>query len=213
VVRTLDALTDEQAALVEPATVAFHGVRNAGIRLGDFVVVQGCGPIGAIALQVARVCGAGTAMVIEPSPARRALAARLGADIVVHPDDAATTLADITNGLGADVVVECAGVPATVQSAVDHARPGGQVMLIGLSDLPATIHPATWLAKEVVVRGSIAYAHREFEMCMDLIASGRVDVRPVHTSTVALDALDGALQRLADGASDETKILVDLRSV
>ena len=204
-----DTLDDATAAMVEPATVAFHGVRHAGIRLGDTVVVQGAGPIGAFALQWARVCGAATVIVVEPTPARAALARALGADVVVDAGaPAAAEVTERTHGLGADVVVECAGIPATIQSAVELARRGGRVAVIGLSDLPATIQPGTWLMKEVTVRGSIAYVRREFDPCIAMLASGRISAAPIHTSTVALDAIGGAFDLLAAGAGSETKILV-----
>ena len=212
VVRAHPGLSDEAAALVEPATVAYHGTARAGIRLGDTVVVQGAGPIGAFALQWARVLGAGEVVVVEPGESRRALAASLGADLVVAPGEEADALVrERTGGRGADVVLECAGVPDTIQRAIDLARRGGQVMLIGLSDRPATVIPGLWLMKEVTVRASIAYLRTEFEPCMAMLADGRVRAEPLHTSTVGLDGLVGALDLLAAGAPGETKILVDPR--
>jgi len=202
------ALDDESAAMVEPATVAYHGVRHAGIRLGDTVVVQGAGPIGAFALQWARLCGAGSVVVVEPSPSRAALARLLGADLVVDPAGSAAAIAELTRGLGADVVVECAGIPTTIQSAVDLVRRGGRVAVIGLSDLPATIQPSVWLMKEVTVRGSVAYVRGEFEPCIAMLASGRITARPIHTSTVALEDIGHAFDLLARGVAGETKILV-----
>jgi (R,R)-butanediol dehydrogenase/meso-butanediol dehydrogenase/diacetyl reductase len=202
-------LSDESAAMIEPATVAFHGVRNAGIRVGDTVVVQGAGPIGAFALQWARVCGAAQVVVVEPSPARAALARDLRADVVVGPgEEAATAVMDRTGGRGADVVVECAGVASAIQSAVDLVRRGGHVSLIGLSDLPATINPGVWLVKEVVVRGSVAYVRAEFDPCIAMLAAGTVRAAPLHTSTVDLDGIAGAFALLAGGSNQETKILV-----
>jgi (R,R)-butanediol dehydrogenase/meso-butanediol dehydrogenase/diacetyl reductase len=212
VVRAHPGLSDEAAALVEPATVAYHGTARAGIRLGDTVVVQGAGPIGAFALQWARVLGAGEVVVVEPGESRRALAALLGADLVVAPGEEADALVrERTGGRGADVVLECAGVPDTIQRAIDLARRGGQVMLIGLSDRPATVIPGLWLMKEVTVRASIAYLRTEFEPCMAMLADGRVRAEPLHTSTVGLDGLVGALDLLASGAPGETKVLVDPR--
>ncbi len=212
VVRAHAGLSDEAAALVEPATVAYHGTARAGIRLGDTVVVQGAGPIGAFALQWARVLGAGEVVVVEPGESRRALAASLGADLVLAPGEEADALVrERTGGRGADVVLECAGVPNTIQRAIDLARRGGQVMLIGLSDRPATVIPGLWLMKEVTVRASIAYLRTEFEPCMAMLADGRVRAEPLHTSTVGLDGLAGALDLLAAGAPGETKVLVDPR--
>lgn len=203
-------MPDEVAAMIEPATVAFHGVRRSGLRLGDLAVVQGAGPIGAFALQWSRLAGARLVVVVEPNPARAALARDLGADVVTRPgEEASRAVLDLSGGLGADVVVECAGVPSAVQSAVDLTRRGGQVALIGLSDRPATITPTTWLMKEVVVRSFIAYVRSDFEESIPMLADGRVRAAPLHTATVGLDGLETAFATLADGtASRDVKILV-----
>jgi threonine dehydrogenase-like Zn-dependent dehydrogenase len=202
------ALSDEAAALVEPATVALHGVRRCGIRLGDTVVVQGLGPIGAFALQWVRRHGAGRVIAIEPNATRRTLGQVLGADVVIDPSETAAVL-ELTGGLGADVVVECAGIPSTIQSAIDLARRGGQVMLIGLSDRPATVNPGVWLAKEVTVRASIAYIRPEFSITIDAMAAGELATAPIHSGTVGPAGLGDAFARLAAGAPEESKILFD----
>lgn len=210
VVPTHPGLSDEQAAQVEPTTVAFHAVRASGLRLGDTAVVQGAGPIGLATLQWVRAAGAGRIVVVEPNSARRNLAIALGATDVVEPGEAATELLrERTRGLGADIVYECVGRPAAIQSAVDLARRGGSMCLIGLSDSEALITPAVWLVKEIAVTASLAYFHEEFEMAMGMMADGRVVVEPLHTSTVGLDGLADALTDLAGGRSVQTKVLVD----
>lgn len=210
VVPTDPGLDDEQAAQVEPMTVAFHAVRTSRLRLGDTAVVQGAGPIGLSTLQWVRAAGAGTVVVIEPNPDRRAMAAALGADHVVAPGTAAAQLVlELTHGLGADIVFECAGRPAAIQVAVDLARRGGAVTLIGVPDQDATISPITWLIKEIAFNASLAYFHEEFELSMGMIADGRVVVEPLHTSTVRLQGLDAALADLASGTTAQTKVLVN----
>jgi (R,R)-butanediol dehydrogenase / meso-butanediol dehydrogenase / diacetyl reductase len=209
-VRTNPALTDVEAAQVEPATVAFHAVRTSRLRLGDTAVVQGAGPIGLGALQWVRAAGAGRVIVIEPNERRRQLAARLGAHHVVAPGEAAATLVrELTDGLGADIVYECVGRPSAIQTAVDLARRGGSMCLIGLADGDASIVPAVWLVKEIAVTASLAYLHEEFEMAMAMMADGRIEMTPLHSSTIGLADLDRALGDLASGTSTETKILVD----
>jgi (R,R)-butanediol dehydrogenase/meso-butanediol dehydrogenase/diacetyl reductase len=206
------ALTIEQAAQVEPATVAFHAVRRSQPRLGDTAVVQGAGPIGLTTLQWVRAGGAGEVIVVEPDPARASLAQDLGADAVVAPADAAAFVLERTHGLGADIVYECVGRPETVQSAVDLARRGGTMVLIGLAVEQASIEPGTWLVKEITVMSSLAYSHEDFERSMGMIADGRVRLEPMHTSTVGLDDLDACLARLAGGAGADVKVLVDPRA-
>jgi (R,R)-butanediol dehydrogenase / meso-butanediol dehydrogenase / diacetyl reductase len=212
VLRAHPALTDVQAAQVEPATVAFHAVRASALRLGDVAVVQGAGPIGLSTLQWVRAAGASRVVVVEPNERRRALATSLGAHDVVEPGAAATQLVlERTHGLGADIVYECVGRAAAIQTAVDLARRGGSMCLIGLADGEAAISPAAWLIKEIGVTSSLAYFHEEFEMVMAMIADGRVDLEPLHTSTVGLGGLAAALADLASGDSVQTKVLVDPR--
>jgi (R,R)-butanediol dehydrogenase/meso-butanediol dehydrogenase/diacetyl reductase len=210
VVRTHPGLTDVVAAQVEPATVAFHAVRTSSLRLGDIAVIQGAGPIGLGTMQWVRAGGAGVVIVVEPNQRRRDLAIALGAHHAVEPGaEADALIKQLSHGLGADIVYECVGRPFAIQSAVDLARRGGSMCLIGLADSDATISPASWLIKEISVTSSLAYLHEEFEMAMGMIADGRVVVEPLHTSTVGLADLDAALADLASGISEQTKVLVN----
>jgi (R,R)-butanediol dehydrogenase / meso-butanediol dehydrogenase / diacetyl reductase len=211
VMRAHPDLTDEVAAQVEPATVALHGVRRSRITPGDTVVVQGAGPIGLLALQFARAAGAGDVLVVEPSPARRRLATELGTTSALAPDEAAEYVLDHTQGTGADVVIECTGVPRLLQTAVDLARSGGVVQLLSFLSEPATISADRWLAKEVTVVASNAYTHDDFRRAMTFIADGRVQAQPLHSRTVRLDELEVTLRGLSAGPSDDIKVLVDPR--
>ncbi len=208
-VRTDPRLSDEDAAQVEPATVALHAVRKSGIRLGDCAVVQGAGPIGLTTLQWVKAAGAAEVIVVEPNDARRALAIELGATVVTTPTDVREVLNERTRGLGADIVYECVGRPDTIQSAVDLARRGGSMSLIGLADANAEINPSTWLVKEITVTSALAYTHEEFEIAMGVIADGRVRLAPMHSCTTNLDGLSDALADLGSGTTEQTKVLVN----
>jgi (R,R)-butanediol dehydrogenase / meso-butanediol dehydrogenase / diacetyl reductase len=205
-------LSDEEAAQVEPSTVAFHGVRRSRIGIGDTVVVQGAGPIGLLVMQFVRAAGAGQTIVVEPSPVRRLLAADLGAEVTVAPDEAAAAIQEQTAGLGADVVMECAGVPQLLQTAVDMCRSGGVVGLVSFHAQPATINAARWLAKEITVVASNAFTHDDFRRSMTFLADGRVQTKPLHTRTVALHDLDSTLRELSAATTDDIKVLVSPES-
>lgn len=198
-------IDDDRAAIVEPATVALHAVDRSLPRDGELVVVQGCGPIGLLTLQCARARGAATVVAVEPSPARRALAVELGADEAITPEAARERF----GREGADLVFECAGVPAAVQQAVDLVRRGGRVNLVGVASGAATIAPATWLVKEVSLTASLGYLHHEFGETMDLIADGAVRVDALHDDTIGLDDLPATIAALADDPSRAVKVLVD----
>jgi (R,R)-butanediol dehydrogenase / meso-butanediol dehydrogenase / diacetyl reductase len=205
-----DAIDDVQAAMLEPATIALHAVRRTPLRLGDCVVVIGGGPIGLLVLQCARAAGAGTTILIEPQPARRELGARLGATRVIDPqaEDPALCIGALRGAPGADVVFECAGVPTTIEGAVNLARRGGVVSLVGVPNAPSQINGAGWLVKEVRLVASLGYQREEFEMTQALVRDGRIDLRALHTSTVGLAGLADAFARLTDTPA-EVKILVD----
>ncbi len=206
------ALSDIDAAILEPATVAVHAVRRTDIRLGDSVVVLGAGPIGLLVLQAARAAGAGTVVLVEPERTRREIAKTLGADVVVDPthDDATQIINTHLGQAGADVVFECAGIPATIEQAVSLVRRGGVVSLVGVPNRPAEIHAAGWLFKEVRVATSLAYLREEFEIAQGLVADGRIKAAALHTSTVALAGLADAFAQLL-AAPAQVKVLLDPR--
>ena len=201
-------LSDEQAAQIEPAAICFHAVRANAPRLGDIAIVQGAGPIGLSTLQWVLAAGAGTTIVVEPNETRRNLALSLGAHHSIDPSIAADFVADHTRGLGGDIVYECAGVPATVQSAIDLARRGGRVSLIGLAMGDAPINPRRWLNKEIKVSAALGYTHEEFEMTMGFVSDGRIDLDALHSGTIDLTDIAETFVDLAGGQSQHTKVLV-----
>jgi len=205
-------LSNEDAAMLEPVTVAVHAVRRTEIRLGDTAVVIGAGPIGLLVLQAVRAAGAGHTVLIEPEPPRRRLGATLGSHTLADPssENAAEAVPAASGRRGADVGFECAGIPRTIQDAVDLVRRGGVVSLVGLPNLPAEINAASWLLKEVRMTASLAYLHEEFEMSKGLVADGRIRCGPLHSGTVGLDGLADAFARLSDHPTD-IKILVNPR--
>ncbi len=208
--RLRDGVSDVDAAMLEPATVAIHALRRTPLRLGDAVVVLGAGPIGLLVMQCAFIAGAGVVVVVEPDESRSRLAESLGASLVVDPKDEEfeAKLRAACGALGADVVFECAGIPATIDQSVSLAKRGGVVSLVGLSTVPAEIAPGSWLAREVRLVASLGYLHDEFDVAMQLVVDGRLRLQPLHTATVGLDEIEPAFQRLLAGGG-AVKILVD----
>jgi (R,R)-butanediol dehydrogenase / meso-butanediol dehydrogenase / diacetyl reductase len=200
----------EIGAQVEPAAVALHGVRRSPMRLGDVVVVQGCGPIGLLAVQLARTAGAGLVVAVEPDPARRAAAGELGADRTIEPGDAALELVrEATGGLGAAVVLDCAGTGPALDGAVRLSRPGGWVTMVGVSSVPVTIDPGLWLIREITVATSLAHTWDDFQAVLALVADGRLRLQPLHSATVGLAGLADAFAGLAAADRGWCKVLVD----
>jgi (R,R)-butanediol dehydrogenase/meso-butanediol dehydrogenase/diacetyl reductase len=204
-------LDDETLAQVEPVTVSLHAVNRSALRSGDTAVVLGAGPVGLTTMQCAWAAGAGQVLVIEPSDTRRAMATALGATAVASVEAAADVVAEHTGGLGADVAYECVGGGDPLGSAVDLARRGGSVCMIGFRDAPAAIEPSTWLRKEITVTAALGYLHHEFGSAMDLLADGLIRVDVMHTATTKIEGLAATLDELASGASSQMKVLVNPR--
>lgn len=210
VVPALEGLTDEQAGLVEPTTVTFHAVRRARQELGALVVVQGAGPIGLLTAQHARHAGAGRVLIVEPSPERRSTATQLGFTEVFEPGDAFRSyLQDQTDGRGADVVYECAGVASLFQPSAELVRRGGTLALLGYPMTTSEVSYGDWQSRELTVIGSLAYTHSDFVGAMRAIVDGSVNVDVLHTATIGLEELPTTLARLAAGDTSNAKILVD----
>ena len=203
-----DALTDVEAALVEPTTVAFHAVRRVAPELGAFTVVQGAGPIGLATALNARAAGAGKMIISEPSPARRALATRLGFDTVVAPSDLKAALRDLRGSLRADVVYECTGLAPLLQQSAKLLRRGGTLGLLGYPVIDSTVSYGYWQDRELTVIGSICYTHDDFAGAMQGIADGRLDVEPLHTGSFGLASLQTMFEELESGHSEHAKVLI-----
>jgi 2-desacetyl-2-hydroxyethyl bacteriochlorophyllide A dehydrogenase len=202
VMRVDPRLSDVEAAMIEPATVAGHAAMRGNIGLGANVIVVGAGPIGLFVSQWARAAGAGRVIVVEPEAARRTLALKLGADDVFVPGPAIPA--------DADVVFECVGEGDSVETAVGLVRPGGRVVLLGDAAV-SSIAPRMWLAKEVDVVASAGYSRRDFERTNAFMAAGRLQAEPLHSRTIQLDDLPATLRSLAGETIDDIKVLVDPR--
>jgi (R,R)-butanediol dehydrogenase/meso-butanediol dehydrogenase/diacetyl reductase len=206
-----DELTDIEAALVEPAAVTFHAVHRVAAELGAIVVVQGAGPIGLLTAQHARLAGAGDIIISEPSTARRQIATMLGFANVVTPEALRSVLYDRSQGRGADVVYECAGVASLLQPTAQLARRGGILALLGYPLQKSRVSYADWQSRELTIIGSLAYNHEDFLGVMNLIAAERLDVDVLHTGTVGLGGLRDTLEDLDSGTSRHMKVLVSPR--
>ena len=195
-----DGVSDEDAALCEPLAVAVHAVRRSALRLGDSVAVLGGGPIGLFTAQAARAAGASRVILSEPAPARARAALELGADAVVDPTsgDAVEEVLAHTNGLGPDVVFDCAGAPPTLDQAMNMVRREGQVMLVALAWEPTPLLPVDWIAREISLATTFSSSSEDWLIAFDLLGSGRARTGPMlsESSFIPLDDIQQAFDDL-----------------
>jgi 2-desacetyl-2-hydroxyethyl bacteriochlorophyllide A dehydrogenase len=196
-----DSLSLDDAAYVEPLACAIHGQDRIGIRSGDRVLIIGGGPMGLAHIALARLSGAASVIVSEPDPSRRALAERMGADVLLNPFETplAEAIADITNGIGPDVVIEAVGSVPTYESAVAVVRRGGRVLAYGAApqDAVMSLRPFDIYSKELTIVGSYAGTYDTWPRAIALLAAGRfspgliVDsIRPLSDAVEAIRALE-----------------------
>jgi len=198
--RVPTGLDPRAAALAEPLAVALHGITRAGLSDEDALMIFGAGPIGALAL-AALVAEGRTATVVEPSEARRGLAARLGARAVVQPGDLARFERHQPERLAdhpVDVVLECSGKKAAMELGLHQLGRGGRLVLVGAGMDEPTFDPNRVLLNELEIRGSFVYDADGFERALALLASGAVPVDVlVEQTDVTLDGIPAALAGLA----------------
>lgn len=199
--------------LVEPLSVALHAVRLSGVSAGQNALIVGGGPIGLGLLLCLKAQGAQRVIVSETSPARRELAAALGADVTDPREvDPVRYARELTGGHGVDASFDAAGVgQATFDTALDALRKGGTTVVVAMYHSDVNIQPGIFMLTEKRCTGSFAYTRDDFRTVIDMIADGRLDPAPLITSRIRLaDALDKGIHALqSTGRDTEVKILVN----
>ncbi|MFF9112522.1 zinc-dependent alcohol dehydrogenase family protein [Streptomyces sp. NPDC014805] len=168
------------------------GVLNGRVRPGDTVAVVGAGPVGLAAIATARLFSPERILAVDPARARCEAARRLGADAVADPAEAPEQLiADLTDGLGADVVVEAVGLPETFELCTRMVRPGGHVANVGVHGKPATLHLEDLWIKNVTLTTGLVDTHSTPAL-LRMAAAGRLPTSALVTHTFPLEHMEQA---------------------
>ncbi len=172
-------LAFEQACLTEPSCVAYNGVvNNSNIKPGDRVIVIGPGTIGLLCAAMARLCGAEVAVTGLESDQKRLDIARdaYGCEPIVGD---AKEWAKWRDGMGADVIIDTAGISATLKSALELVRPNGHITKVGWGPKPLDFSLDPLVQKNVTLQGSFSHNWPIWERVIALLASGQLDVQPI----------------------------------
>ncbi|MFK7901741.1 MAG: L-idonate 5-dehydrogenase [Nitratireductor sp.] len=192
-----NGLSAGEAAMAEPLSVCLHATRRAGEMLGKNVLITGAGPIGSLCILAAKCAGAKQITVTDVSSAALEFAKSIGADNVINTMDAPQTLEAYAANKGSfDVLFECSGVEVALRSAIPTMRPKAIIMQLGLGgDMSLPMMQIT--AKELELRGSFRF-HEEFEVAIELMRKGAIDVKPLITHTLSLEDAQSAFDIAAD---------------
>lgn len=176
-----DSLSDADGAMLEPLGVAIHAVDLGHIKPGMTVGVYGCGPIGLLTLQMARLTGATRLIATDPLPHRLQAARESGATLALRAEGGAERLAILaaTNSRGVDIAFEAAGENPAVETAIETTRAGGRVVLIGIpSDDRISFNASTARRKGLTIALARRMKHT-YPRAIELVSQGRVDVRSI----------------------------------
>jgi len=203
-----DAISFDEGAVIDPASIALHVANRGNVAPGDNVAIMGAGAIGLLGGDAARIRGAARVIVVERNPGRLAKAAAMGFETIdPSAGDPVAIVREMTGGLGADVVLECAGVPVTVQLALGMLRRGGRCAAVGIPTLGVEIAMQRLVLDELELVGCRASAG-EMRRVMPLVEQGRMRVREVMTHRFALADYAQALATFNDPTSGAIKIIV-----
>lgn len=209
VYRLPDTLGFAQAAMIEAVSVALHAVKLTELEAGSTALVVGAGMIGLLILQSLRVAGCKHILVTDLDAGRLELATQLGADAVLQPgkEDVAARVRRMTGGHGADVVLEAVGSAATVRLAIEAARKGGAVTLVGNVAPEVPLPLQSVVSRQIRLQGSCASAG-EYPEAIALIASGAIDVAPMLSAVAPLSEGPRWFERLYAREANLMKVVL-----
>jgi threonine 3-dehydrogenase len=199
----------EYASILDPLGNAVHTVL-AGEVAGRTIAITGCGPIGLFAIAVARAVGAAQVIAIEVNEYRRKVAKEMKADLVLDPskENVRAIVAERTDGLGVDAVLEMAGHPDAIRTSFDIVRRGGRVSLLGLTSKPILLN----FSEDIIFKGITIQGingrrmYQTWFQMTALLKAGKLDLHPVITDRIGIREFPKAMERLKTGAA--SKILM-----
>src|SRR3954467_1450491 len=212
--RVPDTMSDAEATLVVTAGTSMYGLTElGGLVAGESVVVIGPGPIGLLAVAVAKALGASPVILTGTRDRRLAIGRELGADrtINVAQENAVEIVKQLTGGIGADYVVECAGTEATVNEAIHMTNRGGKICLAAFPHELVTMDLAHLVKNNIYAYGIRGEGRSATRRAMALMAERRFDATKIHTHTFSLADLPTALRYARERVEDAIKVVVTNR--
>jgi L-iditol 2-dehydrogenase len=212
--RVPDTMSDAEATLVVTAGTSMYGLTElGGLVAGESVVVIGPGPIGLLAVAVAKALGASPVILTGTRNKRLAIGRELGADraININDEDAVEVVRQLTGGIGADYVVECAGTEATINQAIHMTNRGGKICLAAFPHDQVTMDLAHLVKNNIYTFGIRGEGRSATRRAMALMAEKRFDATKIHTHTFPLADLPTALRYARERIEDAIKVVVTNR--
>jgi len=206
-----DEMAIDRATLITTAATSLYGIwRIGGIRAGETVAVSGPGAIGLMAVVMARLLGAGRIILTGTRAGRLAVGRQLGADVTINirEEDGVKRVFELTDGVGADAVLECAGATQAAVDAVQMAKKNGRVSLVGIYHEPAPLDVNKIVQWNITVAGVKAEGERSMAQALALLSHRAVDLSPLLTHTFPLDQIHAAFETATLRLGGAIKVVV-----
>ena len=198
-------------AIIEPLCISYHGVKRAGVKGGDKVLIVGAGTIGILAAVAAKQKGA-EVYIADVSQVKLDYAREFGVDGVVladGPEAYERAVKEITGGNGFDVTIEAVGLPSTFQNCIDAAAFGGRMVLIGVGKENLDFNFTMIQKKELNVFGSRNALKPDFLELIDLVKAGKIPLKKIITDVYKFDQAPRAFQEMSENAGRMLKVIID----
>ncbi|KAB7503440.1 Sorbitol dehydrogenase [Armadillidium nasatum] len=207
-----DHVSTEEGAMLEPLSVAVHACNRANISLGCKVLVCGAGPIGLVSLLTAKAMGATNVVVTDVVEEKLKVAKELGADAVLNVRNGTATenakkVEELLGGIMPDCTIECSGAESSTKLGILATKAGGILLLVGLGPMEVKVPLVNAAVREVDIRGIFRYVNC-YPLALDMIASGRVNVKPLITHRYKLEETVQAFETAKTGAGGAIKIMI-----
>ena len=204
-----EVLGFEQAAMVEPVSIAFHAVKKTPLSINDTAVVVGSGTIGLFIIQTLRAAGCEKIIAVDLDQNRLDLACRLGAVAGLKSDnaDVVQEVLKLTENRGADIAFEAVGITPTIKTAVNALRKGGSLILVGNLSPTVEMPLQTIVTREISIYGSCASCG-EYPECLDIIANEAVNVNALISAVAPLSEGAKWFKRLYNKESGLLKVIL-----
>ena len=212
VIKLPDEMTYEQGAMIEPCAVAVHAVLNGGDVKQFNVLVLGAGPIGNLVAQSAKALGAKAVMITDISDFRLEIAKEVGIDFTINPTKADIS-EEIINAFGpnkADLIIECVGANETINDAIENARKGTDIIVVGVFGDKPTIDLGFIQDRELRVIGNMMYQTSDYIKAIELVKSKKISLEPLMTTHFSFEDYDKAYKLIDDKKDKVMKVFIDV---
>ena len=204
-----DHVSFAEGAMVEPFAVGMQAATRARIKPGDVALVTGCGPIGIMIALAALAGGCSKVLISDVSASKLKIASQYAGIIPVNitQENLGDAVARHTDQWGVDVLFEASGSPRVYPTMFDFVRPGGAVVIVGLPIEPVEFNVAAAVVKELRIETVFRYAN-VYDRAIELMASGKIDLKPLISETFAFDDSIKAFERAAEGRPTDVKLQI-----